>query len=194
VSNPFPSWSPTLGTRRDGTTPTAGAAGREALRRIRYPWQQQLPGWTVRFLGQQPGFLGRTIWPERIIEIYVRPGQHGHDVAFALAHELGHAVDLEHLDPTSRAAWRTARRLPNRLEWFGHSDANDFATPAGDWAECFAAWQLGATGFQSELGDPPDAAQCELLAALSSPVVAPRAATPRMQGDIFPISRLKTAG
>ncbi len=152
---------------RSAATPTAGAVAADALRLIRYPWQGQLPGWSLRFDGQQPGFLGRTIWPDRVIEIYVRPGQAVRDVAFAVAHELGHAVDLEHLDPSSRARWRAGRMLPNHLEWFGASDADDFATPAGDWAECFAAWQLGPAGFQSQLGGAPDAGHCVLLAELS---------------------------
>ncbi len=152
--------------RSSFTTPTAAAVAGDALRMIRYPWQRLLPEWSMRFLAQQPGYLGRTIWPDRIIEIYVRPGQHVRHVAFAVAHELGHAIDLEHLDPASRAQWRLERQLHNRLDWFGASDADDFATPAGDWAECFAAWQLGSTEFKSLLGDAPTAEHCALLARL----------------------------
>lgn len=160
-------------------TPTTLAVGAQALSRIWYPWRELLPNWSLRFLGSQPGFLGRTLWPDRVIEIYVRPGQHLDEVAFALAHEVGHAVDLEHLDPTSRAHWRAGRNLPDHLEWFGVSDANDFATPAGDWAECFAAWQVGPASFQSQLGTLPNDDEQELLARLSlvAEPVARRAAS-----------------
>lgn len=167
-------------------TPTTVGVAAEALARIWYPWQRLLPEWSVRFLGRQPGFLGRTIWPDRVIEIYVRPGQDPHDVAFAVAHELGHAVDLEHLDPTTRAQWRAGRSLPGGLDWFGASDANDFATPAGDWAECFAAWQLGPAGFQSLLGGAPDAGHCALLAELSLLEHAPSTDRASGQGGRFP--------
>lgn len=107
------------------------------------------------------------MWPDRIIEVYVRPVQVLDEVAFALAHELGHAVDLEHFDPDRRARWRRARRLPADLPWFGASDANDFATPAGDWAESFAAWQIGEEHYQSLLAPVPDAGHCELLHSLA---------------------------
>ncbi len=161
MSHPAPSLLYALGHR---ATPTTAAVGGRALERIWYPWRQLLPAWSLRFAGDQPGFLGRTLWPERVIEVYVRPGQPLDDVAFALAHELGHAVDLEHLDPVTRARWRNARNIPSHLEWFGASDASDFATPAGDWAECFAAWQVGEVGFRSEIGAAPDDATFAVLA------------------------------
>ncbi len=148
-------------------TPTTLAVGAQALSRIWYPWRELLPGWSLRFLGGRDQFLGRTLWPDRVIEVYVRAGQSLDEVAFALAHEVGHAVDLEHLDPGARARWRQARQLPTALAWFGASDAKDFDTPAGDWAECFAYWQIGAVGFQSELGVTPDEATLALLAELA---------------------------
>lgn len=148
-------------------TPATLAVGAQALARIWFPWRELLANWSLRFLPQRPGYLGRTLWPDRAIEIYVRPGQPVEDVAFALAHELGHAVDLEHFDPAARGRWRQARALPASVPWFGESDANDFATPAGDWAECFAAWQVGAGLFQSQLGPAPDDAQLDTLQSLA---------------------------
>lgn len=176
-------------------TPTTLAVGAQALAHIWYPWRELLPAWSLRFLGPEPGFLGRTLWPERAIEIYVRPGQPVGEVAFALAHELGHAVDLEHLDPTTRARWRSIRRIDPFLEWFGDSDTSDFATPAGDWAECFAAWQVGAASFQGELAPVPDERIEELLAELSLVKMDIRGSiAPGSDQDDFPISRLKATG
>lgn len=196
-TSPAPAGIPPLPLLTFGyrATPTTLAVGAQALARITYPWRTLLPRWSLRFAGPETGFLGRTLWPERVIEIYVRPGHDVDDVAFALAHELGHAVDLEHLDPTGRARWRSARRIHPFLEWFGDSDSNDFATPAGDWAECFAAWQVGPNGFQSELAGPPDDAIVALIAHLSLHNGdfrgAPDAASVQ---DDFPISRLKPTG
>ncbi len=162
-----PTGTPRLFALGFRATPTTVAVGAQALSRIWYPWRELLPGWSLRFLGGRDHFLGRTLWPDRIIEVYVRPGQTLDEVAFALAHEVGHAVDLSHLNPGARARWRQARHLPTPLAWFGASDAKDFATPAGDWAECFAYRQIGAVGFQSELGGIPDEAALALLADLA---------------------------
>jgi hypothetical protein len=148
-------------------TPATLAVGARALASIWYPWRELLGNWSLRFLPAKPGYLGRTLWPDRVIEIYVRPGQDIAEVAFALAHEFGHAVDLEHFDPTTRARWRQARGLGDELPWFGESDANDFATPAGDWAESFAAWQVGAGHFQSLLGPAPTDQQLQTLQSLA---------------------------
>jgi hypothetical protein len=148
-------------------TPATLAVGARALAQIWYPWRELLGNWSLRFLPAKPGYLGRTLWPDRVIEIYVRPGQDISEVSFALAHEFGHAVDLEHFDPAARARWRAARGLGNEVPWFGASDANDFATPAGDWAESFAAWQIGPQQFQSLLGPAPTDEQLGALQSLA---------------------------
>lgn len=144
------------------------AVASQALEAIRYPWRRHLPGWNLVFLGPRPGYLARTLWPDRVIEVYLRRGQDTNDVAFALAHELGHAIDLEHLDPGLRACWKAARRLAPDLAWFGPSDEEDFDTPAGDWAECFASWQVGSdASFRSRLGGPPSMAQIDVMRRLA---------------------------
>lgn len=155
---------PALGFR---ATPATLATGVLALSGLWYPWRELLPTWSLRFDGARVGFYGRTLWPDRVIEIYVRPTQDLADVAFALAHEVGHAVDLEHLDSGQRARWKAARGVPATTPWFGPSDAEDFDTPAGDWAECFAAWQVGPCSFHSRVGGVPTEAELHLLSALA---------------------------
>jgi hypothetical protein len=171
-------------------TPATLSVGAHALSMLSYPWQQLLPTWSLRFLGAQPGYFGRTLWPDRVIEVYVRPGQEVVDVAFALAHEVGHAVDLEHLDPGLRARWKATRGLPVSQAWFGESDEEDFATPAGDWAECFAAWQVGPASFQSRLGGAPRDHELEILAELA---LGPLAATDPV-GRVGPFPHFSTEG
>ena len=89
-----------------GIDPTRQAA---ILARISFPWEQQLPGWTIEFRAGRTGFLGAT-WPDsRRIEIFVRDDLGDRDVAFTLAHEIGHAVDVVHLDEADRSRWLRAR-------------------------------------------------------------------------------------
>src|SRR4051794_10826716 len=76
------------------TSPRHLEVGRRALERIGYPWEERLAGWTVTFVPGRAGLLGGTWTYERRIEIYVRANQSVEDVAFTLAHEMGHAVDV----------------------------------------------------------------------------------------------------
>jgi hypothetical protein len=141
--------------------------GRRALEQIGYPWQERLPDWTVTFLPGRAGLLGGTWTYERRIEIYVRATQSVEDVAFTLAHELGHAVDVTHFGEDERHAWLAARALHPDTPWWVESGATDFGSGAGDWAEAFAIHLLGGPG-HSRLAGQPDAAQLELVARLAA--------------------------
>ncbi len=141
--------------------------GRDALAGISYPWQELLDGWTIEFQTSTDGLFGLTLVPERRIEIYVRPDQSPAMVRHVIAHELGHAVDVTLNDGPDRRRWEEARGLSS-APWWPDSGAADFRTGAGDFAESFAAWQVGPSGFRSELAPPPDGAQIQLLAELSA--------------------------
>ncbi len=52
--------------------------------------------------------------------------------------------------------------------WWPDNRAADFATGAGDFAESFAAWQVGDASFRSELGEPPSDAELLLLEQLAA--------------------------
>ncbi len=56
---------------------------------------------------------------------------------------------------------------PPDLPWFGCNACDDLGTPAGDFAESFAAWQVPSGDFSSRLGPPPDAVQRDLLERLT---------------------------
>ncbi len=143
--------------------PGAGTRA-EVLSMISYPWQQTLPGWTIEFLPGRPGYLGYTWILERRIEIYARASQSAHELAFTLAHELGHAVDVTLFHDAERAAWLEARGLVN-VPWWPGGARSDFSSGCGDWAEAFAVWQLGGTSM-SELAGQPDRGDLALVAQL----------------------------
>ena len=134
-----------------------------ALAMIRYPWKEL--GVHIAFLGPRGGYLGRTFPQEGRIEMYVRPDESPTRLAYMLAHELGHMADWRWNTPARRQQWKAARHVPPSMSWFGDafSGGDDLGTPAGDFAETFAFWQLGPVDYKSRLGPPPTP---EELAAL----------------------------
>ncbi|MCP3854705.1 MAG: hypothetical protein GY698_08230 [Actinomycetia bacterium] len=147
------------------TTPTDTAAA--ALAQITYPWELLLPEWRIEFHEGRDGVLGYTWSTEQRIEIFVRDGQTVEFLSHVIAHELGHAVDIELNSPDDRRDWQASRGISG-LAWWAESGMSDFATGAGDWAESFAAWQVGDRHFRSQLAGVPSAEQVTLMAELAA--------------------------
>lgn len=142
----------------------ANAVGQAALEMIDYPVDSL--GWEVRFLPGRAGVLGLAIGPKRRIEIYVR-AEHGvSDVAHTLAHEIGHAVDLNYGTDYRRQEYRRLRGFSPDSKWFGCDECTDYATPAGDFAEVFEYWLLGWGDYRSQLAGPPDETTLEYISTL----------------------------
>ncbi len=55
-----------------------------------------------------------------------------------VAHELGHAIDLDLLDDNRRESWWAERSIGGDAEWRPETARNDFQTGAGDFAEAVA--------------------------------------------------------
>jgi hypothetical protein len=150
----------------DGRRATAA----RALGLVDYDWQRRLPGWQLRFLPGRSGVRGLTYPDARVIEVFVRDSDSPESLAHVVAHELGHAVDVTHLDDGERAAWRSARGIDPRRPWFpGASGASDFSSGAGDFAESFAWRTAGGGGWYSDLGPPPNAVETAILDRLGTP-------------------------
>lgn len=145
-----------------------GDRGQDALHLIGYRWRLHLPAWSIDFLPADAGLRGLARTQERRIEIYVRDTDTAWELARVIAHELGHAVDLSHLDIDDRRAWRLLRRIDDQTPWWPDDGRADFATGAGDFAECFASWQVGSSSL-SQVAGPCGAEAHALVGALSLP-------------------------
>lgn len=127
-------------------------------------WDTASLDYTIEFHRPRTQVRALTFPYERRIEVYVRPGDTVEGLAHVIAHEIGHAIDVEHNDPDERRTWLTSRGLSPEYPWWPGSGLNDFATGAGDFAECFAVWRMGDSS-HSEL---PGQCDFELLERLVS--------------------------
>jgi hypothetical protein len=155
-------------SRVGGTDVDATRRGLEALAVISYDWVDLLPDWEIRFHAAASGAYGYTVAENERIDIYVRTEESEALLAHVIAHELGHAVDVSFNDGDDRRRWLDVRGIDD-VPWWPENRAADFATGAGDFAESFAAWQVGDASFRSKLGPPPNAEARALLAALAGP-------------------------
>jgi hypothetical protein len=122
-------------------------------------------GYDVAFLGPRAGYRAMTIANKRRIEIYMRPGDSARLQAYDLAHELGHAFDLEYNNVERRRRWRELRGIPLSTPWFACNRCPDYDTPAGDFAETFAFLLLGPGNYRSTVALAPTREQIPELAA-----------------------------
>jgi hypothetical protein len=136
-----------------------------ALDQISYPWRSL--GYEIAFHPARPGLRARTLLHERRIEVYARQSDPVRQTAFDVAHEVAHAFDFSWGTWADRERWQQARGLDPTVAWFGCNACADLATPAGDFAESFAVWQVPGGDFRSTLGPPPDEPRRALLAELT---------------------------
>jgi hypothetical protein len=142
------------------------ALATEAMRQISYPWTERLPDWYVEFVPGDDDVAGYTWSHEQRIEIFVRPGDTADSLARVLAHELGHAVDVTFNDGNERRRWLDQRGAPD-APWWPNSGSADFDTGAGDFAECFAVWQVGDQDYRGRLAPSPSLLDLALLVQLA---------------------------
>ncbi len=130
---------------------------------IRYRWKDL--GYEIVFLGPRSGYRAMTLSDRRRIEIYARPGDSPMALAYDVAHELGHAFDLEFNNYERRGQWRKMRGISLDTPWFGCNRCPDYSTPAGDFAETFALLLLGPGNYHSLIAPQPTREQAAELAA-----------------------------
>lgn len=119
----------------------------EAL--VGWDFRAALPGWTVEHAGPHVQWRGVTNSQERIVTLFDRPTATPEESAAILAHELGHALDLEFLDDDLRIEWLSMRS--ETAPWWAGDGQSDFAVGAGDFAEAVAGVLMG-TPTRSEFG------------------------------------------
>lgn len=156
--------SRTIERPRSAAVADAESLGARALARLRFPWRSELPGWEIVFLPSRPGEYGLTFRIERRIEIYVRADRNVDAIAHDVAHELGHAFDLERNGDDTRARYLRLRSLPEATPWWTCNGCTDLQVGAGDFAETFALWAAPPYRFYSALGRVPTTSQLRRIA------------------------------
>ena len=132
-----------------------------ALALIPFPWQQLK--YNIVFLQPRISVRAMTFPMEHRIEIYARPQDDIHLLAYDIAHELGHAMDMTYNTNETRRKWMELRGIDPVTPWFGCDKCSDYSTPAGDFAETFALLLFGPKGFKGRIAPPPTPLQIPLL-------------------------------
>ena len=137
--------------------------GQQALASLLHPVPA---GVTVTFLPGRGGLKGMTYYDTHTVEVYVGSCSAESDALLrhVVAHEMGHAWDSAHMTDQLRADYLAARGIPAGTPWFGCNGCQDFATPAGDFAETYAQWQRGASDSRTQISHPASAAELSSLA------------------------------
>lgn len=139
--------------RRAETRSWEQRRGAAALALISYPWREL--GWEIYFHPARRGLLGVADATSRRIHVFVRRNQSLPVLAFTVAHEIGHAHDFELGTQRSHDRWRSLRGIDADIPWAGCDGCADLATPAGDFAEVFAVWQVGPVDYRSRMAPLP---------------------------------------
>jgi hypothetical protein len=118
-------------------------------------------GVTLTFLPGGGALKGMTYYDRHHVDVFVGSctGESDALLRHVVAHEMGHAWDSLHMSDSLRADYLAARGIPAGTPWFGCNGCQDFATPAGDFAETYAQWQRGASDSRSRMAAPATAAQ-----------------------------------
>jgi hypothetical protein len=132
-----------------------------ALTLIQIPWQKL--GYEIVFMPPRVGYRAMTFPSKHRIEIYVRPQDDIDLLAYDIAHEIGHAIDLTYNTAESRRQWMEARGIDPATAWFGCDRCSDYNTPAGDFAETFARLLCGPKYYRSRMAAVPSTADAEAL-------------------------------
>jgi hypothetical protein len=132
-----------------------------ALDLIPIAWQQL--HYDIVFMPPRPGFRAMTIPSKHRIEVYARREDSVELLAYDIAHELGHAIDLTYNTGETRRQWMESRGIAPGTPWFGCNRCSDYNTPAGDFAETFALLLRGPQFFRSRIAAPPTSDQLPSL-------------------------------
>jgi hypothetical protein len=134
-----------------------------ALMLLTIPWQEL--GYEIVFMPPQIGYRAMTFPSKHRIEIYARPQDDLEQLAFDIAHELGHVIDVTYNTAETRKRWMELRGIDPSTAWFGCDRCSDYKTPAGDFAETFAMVLFGPKYFRGRIAPKPTVADITKLSA-----------------------------
>ena len=135
-----------------------------ALGLLQIPWKQL--GYQIVFMPPRAGFRAMTLPAKHRIEVYARPQDDLDLLAYDIAHELGHAIDVTYNTTATRRQWMQLRGIQAGTAWFGCDRCSDYNTPAGDFAETFALMLCGPKYFRGRIAEKPTPEQVSALAQL----------------------------
>ncbi len=146
------------------TAAEADRRGREAFASI----HKALPtGWRLQVEVYRGTNQGLADSGTRTVTLWVRPSDSQSALRITLAHELGHVLDYTALTDRDRQDYRELRgRGRDRSAWYPANGTQDYASPAGDFAEVYALWRGGSGDFRSTWAAQPDHAQLDRIVSL----------------------------
>jgi hypothetical protein len=112
-------------------------------------------GYEIVFMPPRAGYRAMTIPARHRIEVYARPQDDPELLAYDIAHELGHVVDVTYNTAETRKEWMKLRGIDPSTPWFGCNRCSDYSTPAGDFAETFALVLRGPKYYRSKMAPRP---------------------------------------
>jgi hypothetical protein len=138
--------------------------GAAALASLQHP---TAAGVTISFLPGGGALKGMTYYDRHHVDVFVAScsRESAELLRHVVAHEMGHAWDSVHMTDDLRAQYLAARGIPAGTPWFGCNACQDFATPAGDFAETYAQWQRGASDSRTQISHPASPAELARLGA-----------------------------
>jgi hypothetical protein len=112
-------------------------------------------GYRVLLAPATDDLRAQTDTKAKTVTLYLRSDDPAYRVAHDLAHETGHAYDVERMDDALRDEYLTGRGAP-KVPWWPGGKRSDLDVGAGDFAEVFALCHAASPEFRSKVAPRPD--------------------------------------